>query len=105
MKGGPAAHTQDLSGFLKLLLAGLGVFHVFVVVFVFALVAAPGRSVCLPLLVLAAALPRAGTLRAGSPATCLGPFLVASRVLGLLQVDESLNLLATLEVVAPGAVD
>src|SRR3954465_3925557 len=49
-----AANTQNLCGFLKLLLTGLGIIHVFFVVVVFVLVAAAGRSVCLPLLVLAA---------------------------------------------------
>src|SRR3954466_3280722 len=49
VQGSAAVHTQDLGGFLKLLLAGLGVFHVVVVV-VFA--AASGRPIRLPLLVL-----------------------------------------------------
>src|SRR3954467_2918335 len=103
VQGSTAVHTQDLGGFLKLLLAGLGVFHVVVVVVVF--VAASGRPIRLPLLVLAAALPLAGTLRARSATASLGPLLVASFVLGLLQLNEPLDLLATLEVVAPGAVD
>src|SRR3954462_11417244 len=105
MQGSTAIHTQDFGGFLELLLAGLGVFHVFIVVVVFVLVAAPGRPIRLPLLVLAAALPLAGTLHAGSAAACLGSLLVAPFVLGLLQLDESLDLLAVLEVVALGAVD
>src|SRR3954466_323440 len=98
MQGSTAVHTQDLGGFLKLLLTGLGVFHVFVVVVVFVFVAASGRPICLPLLVLAATLSQAGTLRAGSPAARLGSLLVAPFVLGLLHLDKSLDLLATLEV-------
>src|SRR3954470_5742935 len=102
VQGSTAVHTQDLGGFLKLLLAGLRVFHVVVVV---VFVATSGRPIRLPLLVLAAALPLAGTLRARSAAASLGPLLVAPFVLGLLQLNEPLDLLATLEVVAPGAVD
>src|SRR3954469_3112179 len=105
MQRGTAVNTQNLCSFLKLLLTVLGLIHVFVVVVVFVFVAASGRSICLPLLVLAAVFPLAGTLRAGSPAACLGSLLVASLVLGLLQLDEPLDLLATLEVVALGAVD
>src|SRR3954469_570723 len=105
MQRGTAVNTQNLCSFLKLLLTVLGLIHVFVVVIVFVFVAASRRSICLPLLVLAAALPLAGTLCAGSPAACLGSLLVAPLVLGLLQLDEPLDLLATLEVVALGAVD
>src|SRR3954464_15764051 len=105
MQRGTAVNTQNLCGFLKLLLTGLGIIHVFVVVVVFVLVAAAGRAVCLPLLVLSAAFSLAGALRAGSSATSLGSILVAPLVLGLLQLDEPLDLLATLVVVALGAVD
>src|SRR3954469_19551959 len=105
MQRGTAVNTQNLCGFLKLLLAVLGLIHVFIVVVVFVFVAASGRSVCLPLLVLAAALSLAGALRAGSSAASLGSLLVMSLVLGFLQLDEPLDLLATLEVVALGAVD
>src|SRR3954470_7862344 len=101
MQRSTAANAQDLCGFPKLLLTGLDIIHVFVVVVVFVLVAAAGRSVCLPLLVLAAASSLAVALRAGSSATSLGFLLVAPLVLGLLQLD----LLAALEVVALGAVD
>src|SRR3954468_21978632 len=105
MQRSTTVNTQDLCGFLKLLLIGLDIIHVFVVVVVFVLVAAAGRSVCLPLLVLVAASSLAGALRVGSPATSSGFLLVLSLVLGLLQLDEPLNLLAALEVMALGAVD
>src|SRR4051812_9906122 len=105
MQRSTAVNAHDLCGFLKLLLTGLDIIHVFVVVVVFVLVAAAGRSVCLPLLVLAAASSLAGALCAGSSATSLGFLLVAPLVLGLLQLDEPLDLLAALEVVALGAVD
>src|SRR3954467_2685076 len=86
VQGSTVVHTQDLGGFLKLLLAGLRVFHVVVIVAVF--VAASGRPLRFPLLVLAAALPLAGPLRARSTAASLGPLLVAPFVLGLLQPNE-----------------
>src|SRR3954468_10199580 len=50
---GATVDAQDLRGLLELLLAVILILHVFVVVFI--LVAAPGRSVTLPLLGLAAA--------------------------------------------------
>src|SRR3954471_21262781 len=104
MQRSTAVNTQDLCGFLKLLLTGLVIIHVFVVV-VFIFVAAAGRSVSLPLIGLAAASSPAGALRTGSSSTCLGFLLVASLVLGLLQLNKLLDLLAALEVMALGAVD
>src|SRR3954463_802245 len=101
MQRSTAVNAQDLCGFLELLLTGLDIIHIFVVVVIFILVAAAGRSVSLPLLGLAAASSPAGTLRAGSSSTFLGFLLVASLVFGLLQLD----LLAALEVMALGAVD
>src|SRR3954466_4147747 len=105
MQRSTAVNTQNLCGFLKLLLTGLGIIHVFVIIVVFVLVAAAGRSVRLPLLVLAATFSLTGALRAGSSATSLGFLLVVPLVLGLLQLDEPLDLLAALEVMALGAVD
>src|SRR3954466_15368000 len=105
MQRSTAIYTQDLCGFLKLLLTGLDIIHVFVFVVVFVLVATAGRSVCLPLLVLVAASSLAGALRAGSSATSPGFLLVASLVLGLLQLNEPLDLIAALEVMALGVVD
>src|SRR3954467_10064387 len=105
MQGSTAVYAQDLCGFLKLLLTSLDVIHVFVFVVVFVLVAATGRSVRLPLLVLVAASSLAGTLHTRPPPPSPGPLLVAPLVLGLLQLDEPLDLLAALEVVALGAVD
>src|SRR3954464_9568500 len=105
MQRSTAVNAQDLCGFLKLLLTGLDIIHVFVVIVVFVLVAAAGRSVCFALLALAGASSLAGALRAGSPATSLGFLLVAPLVLGLLQLDEPLDLLVALEVMALGAVD
>src|SRR3954463_10966415 len=105
MQRSTAVNAQDLCGFLKLLLTGLDIIHVFVVVVVFVLVAAVGRSVCLPLLVFVVASSLVGALRAGSSATSLGLLLVASLVFGLLQLDKRLDLLAALEVMALGAVD
>src|SRR4051812_1717123 len=105
MQRSTAVNAQDLRGFLKLLLTGLVIFHVFVVIVIFILVAAAGRSVSLPLLGLAAASSPGWALRARSSSTCLGFLLVASLILGLLQLDKLLALLATLEVMALGAVD
>src|SRR3954471_21763250 len=105
MQRSTTVNAQYLCGFLKLLLTGLDIIHVFVVIVVFVLVAAAGRSVCLSLLVLAAASSLVGALRVGSSATSLGFLLVAPLVLGLLQQDEPLDLLAALEVMALGAVD
>src|SRR4051812_34309377 len=105
MQRSTAVNAQDLCGFLELLLTGLVIFHVFVVVVIFILVAAAGRSVSLPLLVLAASSSPGGMLRVGSSSTSLGFLLVASLVLGLLQLDKLLDLLAALEVMALGAVD
>src|SRR3954467_2031172 len=105
MQRSTAVNAQDLYGFLEFLLAGLDIIHVFVVVVIFILVAATGRSVSLPLLGLAAASSPAGALPAGSSSTSLGFLLVASLVFGLLQLDKLLDLLAALEVMALGAVD
>src|SRR3954469_4805252 len=104
MQRSTAVNAQDLCGFLELLLTGVVIIHVFVVV-IFILVAAAGRSVSLPLIGLATASSPAGALRTGSSSTCLGFLLVASLVLGLLQLDKLLDLLAALEVMALGAVD
>src|SRR3954470_22551883 len=105
MQRSTAVNAQDLCGFLKLLLTGLDIIHVFVLVVIFILVAAAGRSVSLPLLGLAAASSPARALHAGSSSTSLGFLLVASLVFGLLQLDKLLDLLAALEVMALGAVD
>ena len=105
MQRSTAVNAQDLCGFLELLLIGLVIIHIFVVVVIFILVAAAGRSVSLPLLGLAVASSSAGTFLAGSTSTFLGLLLVASLVLSFLQLNELLNLLATLEIVALGAVD
>src|SRR3954470_16180497 len=105
MQRSTTVNAQDLCGFLKLLFTGLDIIHVFVVVVIFILVAAAGRSVSLPLVGLAAASSPVGALRAGSSSTSLGFLLVASLVFGLLQLDKLLDLLAALEVMALGAVD
>src|SRR3954470_13975848 len=105
MQRSTTVNAQNFCGFLQLLLAGLGVIHVFVVVVIFILVVAAGRSVALPLLGIAAASPPAGVLRTGSSSTSLGLLLVASLVFGLLQLNELLDLLSTLEVLAFGAVN
>src|SRR3954469_9625245 len=105
MQRSTAVNAQDLCGFLELLLTGLDIIHVFVVVVIFILVAVAGRSVSLPLVGLAAASSPAGALHAGSSSTSMGFLLVASLVFGLLQLDKLLDLLATLEVMALGAVD
>src|SRR3954471_17152629 len=105
MQRSTAVNAQDLCGFLELLHTGLDIIHVFVVVIIFILVAAAGRSVSLPLLGLAAASSPGGALRAGSSSTSLGFLLVASLVFGLLQLDKLLDLLAALEVMSLGAVD
>src|SRR3954469_448061 len=104
MQRSTAVNAQDLCGLLKLRLSGLVIIHVFVVV-VFIFVAAAGRSVSLPLIGLAAASSPAGALRTGFSSTFLGFLLVASLILGLLQLDKLLGLLAALEVMALGAVD
>src|SRR3954466_2487653 len=105
MQRSTAVNAQNFCGFLELLLAGLGVTHVFVVVAIFILVAAAGRSVALPLLGVAAASPPASALHTRSSSTSLGLLLVASLVLGLLQLNELFDLLAALEVMAFGAVN
>ena len=105
MQRSTAVNTQDLCGFLELLLTGLDILHVFVVVVIFILVAAAGRSVSLPLLGLAAASSPAGALLAGFSSAFLGPLLVGSLVFSLLLLDKLFDLLAALEVMALGAVD
>src|SRR4051812_14033516 len=105
MQRSSAVNAQDLCGFLELLLTGLVIIHVFVVVVISILVAAAGRSVSLPLLFLAATSSPGWALRARSSSTSLGFLLVASLVLGLLQLNELLDLLTALEVMALGAVD
>ena len=105
MQRSTAVNAQDLCGFLELLLTGLDIIHVFVIVVIFILVAAARRSVSLSLLGLAAASSSAGTFLAGSPSTFLGLLLVAPLVFSFLQLYELLNLLASLEIVALGAVD
>src|SRR3954467_1871465 len=77
MQRSTAVNAQDLYGFLEFLLAGLDIIHVFIVVVIFILVAAAGRSVSLPLLGLAAASSPAGAFLAGSSSTFLGLLLVA----------------------------
>ena len=105
MQRSTAVNAQDLCGFLELLLTGLDIIHVFVVVVIFILVAAAGRSVSLPLLGLAAASSPAGALLTGFSSASLGPLLVASLVFSRLLLDKLLDLLAALEVMALGAVD
>ena len=105
MQRSTAVNAQDFCGFLEFLLTGLDTIHVFVVVIIFILVAAAGRSVSLPLLGLAAASSPAGALLAGFSSASLGPLLVASLVFGFLLLDKLFDLLAALEVMALGAVD
>ena len=105
MQRSTTVNAQDLCGFLELLLISLLIIHIFVFVIIFILVAAAGRSVSLPLLGLAAASSPAGTFLAGSPSTFLGLLLVAPLVFSLLLLDKLLGFLATLEVMALGAVD
>ena len=105
MQRSTAVNAQDLCGFLELLLTGLDIIHVFVVIVIFILVAAAGRSVSLPLLGLAAVSSPAGALLARFSSASLGPLLVSSLVLSLLLLDKLLDLLAALEVMALGAVD
>ena len=105
MQRSTTVNAQDLCGFLELLFTGLDTIHVFVIVVIFILVAAAGRSVSLPLLGLAAASSLAGALLAGFSSASLGPLLVASLVLSFVLLDKLLDLLAALEVMALGAVD
>ena len=60
MQRSTSVNAQDLCGFLELLLIGLVIIHIFI------LVAAVGRSVSLPLFGLAAASSPAGAFLAGS---------------------------------------
>ena len=105
MQRSTTVNAQDLCGFLELLLTGLDTIHVFVVVVIFILIAAAGRSVSLPLLGLAAASSPTSALLAEFSIATLGPLLVVSLVLSLLLLDKLLDLLAALEVMALGAVD
>lgn len=105
MQGSTTVNTEDLCGFLKFLLIGLIIIHIFVFIVVFILVAAARRSVSLPLLGLAAASPPAGAFLAGSSSTFLGLLLVAPLVLSFLLFNKLLNLLTALEVMTLGAVD
>ena len=100
MQRSTAINAQDLCGFLELLLIGLVVIHIFIVVVIFILVPATGRSVSLPRLGLAAAYSSAGAFLAGSSSTFLGLLLVASLVFSLLLLDKLLDFLAALEVMA-----
>ena len=83
MQRGATVNAQDLCGFLKFLLVGLVITHVFVIVVIFILAAA-GRSVFLPLLGLAAASSPARAFLAGSTSSLLGLLLVAPLVLSFL---------------------
>ena len=105
MQRSTTVNAQDLCSFLKFLLIGLIIIHVFVIVIVFILVAATGRPISLPLLGLAAASSLAGAFLASSSSTFLGLLLVASLVFSLLLLDKLLDFLASLEVMALGAVD
>ena len=105
MQRSTPANAQDPCGFLELLFAGHNITHVFIVVVIFILFAAAGRSVSLPLLGLAAASSPAGALLTGFSSASLGPLLVTSLVFSLLLLDKLLDLLAALEVMALGAVD
>src|SRR3954464_10584669 len=103
---GATVDAQDLRGLLELLLAVVLILHVFVVVFII-LVAAPGRSIFLPLLGLAAVPSPAveWPLLAWFSTTTLGLLLVVPFVLSFLLLDEVLDAFAVGEVVALGAVD
>ena len=105
MQRSTAVNAQDLCAFLELLLTGLDIIHVFVVVVIFVLVAAAGRSVSLPLLGLAAASSPASALLAGFSSASLGPLLVAPLVLSFLLLDKLFDFLAVLEIMTLGAVD
>ena len=105
MQRSTTVNAQDLCGFLKFLLVGLVIIHVFVVVVIFILVAAAGRYVSLPLLGLAAASSLASALLAGLPTASLGSLLVAPLVLSFLLLDKLLDPLAVLEIMTLGAVN
>ena len=105
MQRSTTVNTQDLCGFLELLLISLLIIHVFIVVVIFILVAAAGRSVSLPLLGLAAASSSAGTFLAGSPSTFLGLLLVTLLVFSFLLLNKLLDFLAALEIMALGAMN
>ena len=105
MQRSTTVNTQDLCGFLELLLISLLIIHVFIVVVIFILVAAARRSISLPLLGLAAASSSAGTFLAGSPSTFLGLLLVMPLVFSFLLLNKLLDFLTVLEIMALGAVD
>ena len=105
MQRGATVNAQDLRGFLKFLLVGLVIIHVFVIVVVFILVAATGRPISLPLLGLASASSSAGTFLAGSTSTFLGLLLVAPLVLSFLLLNKLFDFLAVLEIMTLGAVN
>ena len=105
MQRGATVNAQDLCGFLKFLLVGLVIIHVFVVVVIFIFVVAAGRFVSLPLLGLAAASPPAGALLAGFTSSFLGLLFVASLVFSFLLLSKLFDLFAVLEIVTLGAVN
>jgi len=105
MQRGATVNAHDLCGFLKFLLVGLVIIHVFVVVVIFILVVAAGRPISLPLLDLAAASPSAGTFLAGSTSSFLGLLLVAPLVLSFLLLNKLFDFLAVLEIVTLGTVN
>ena len=105
MQRSTTVNAHDLCGFLKFLLVGLVIIHVFFVVVIFILVAAAGRSVSLPLLGLAAASSSAGTFLAGSTSSFLGLLLVAPLILSFLLLNKLFDFLAVLEIVTLGAVN
>ena len=105
MQKGATVNAHDLCGFLKFLLIGLIIIHVFVIVIIFILVAAVGRSASLPLLGLAAASPPAGAFLARLTSSFLGLLFVASLVFNFLLLSKLFDLLAVLEIVTLGAVN
>ena len=105
MQRSTAVNAQDLCGFLELLLIGLVIIHIFIVVVIFILVAAVGRSVSLPLLGLAAASSSAGTFLAGPTSSFLGLLFVAPLVFSFLLLNKLLDPFAVLKIMALGAMD
>ena len=105
MQRSTTVNAQDLCGFLKFLLVGLVIIHIFIVFIIFILVAAAGRPISLPLLGLAAASSSAGTFLAGSTSSFLGLLFVASLVFSFLLLSKLFDLLAVLEIVTLGAVN
>ena len=105
MQRSTTVNAQDLCSFLELLLISLLIIHVFIVVIIFILVAAARRSVSLSLLGLAAASSSTGTFLAGSPSTFLGLLLVVPLIFSFLLLNELLDPLAVLKIMALGAVN